>query len=82
MPSLIFDIALPAARVLALYRGQANRIRVRSRDGRWVDLPAHHLKPYLTREGIYGSFRLAFDEQGRLLSLEPLASSGPGGLQV
>lgn len=79
MPELIFDIALPADRVLALYRGQANRIRVRSRDGRWVELPAHYLRPYLTREGIHGSFRLQYAENGQLLSLERLE---PPGLQV
>ena len=34
MPSLSFDLALPAERFLAVCRGQANRVQVLSRDGR------------------------------------------------
>ncbi len=85
MPSLIFDLALPAERFLAVYRGQANRVQVLSRDGRQVSLPARHLRPFLTREGIYGCFRLDFNASGELLELVRLSAAGaprPGGLQV
>ncbi|MES2817621.1 MAG: DUF2835 domain-containing protein [Pseudomonadota bacterium] len=73
MPSLVLDIALSAERLLALYQGRANRIRVTSRDGRSVSLPAHHIRPFLTREGVYGSFVLEFNAAGELLSLSRLA---------
>ena len=85
MPSLIFDLALPAERFLAVYRGQANRVQVLSRDGRKVSLPAYHLRPFLTRGGIYGCFRLDFNASGELLELVRLSATGaprPGGLQV
>ncbi len=85
MPSLIFDLALPAERFLAVYRGQANRVQVLSRDGRKVSLPARHLQPFLTHEGIYGCFRLDFSASGELLELVRLSATGaprPGGLQV
>lgn len=72
MPSLMLDIALSAERLLAVYQGKANRIRVKSRDGRYVSLPAHHLRPFLTREGVYGSFSLEFNGAGELLSLRRL----------
>lgn len=70
MQELIVDIALPAERFLAWYRGQAGRVLMRSRDGRSVSLPAHHLRPFLTHEGVYGSFSLRFTPEGQLLSLE------------
>lgn len=74
MPELILDIAIPADRLLALYQGRANRVQVRSRDGRSVNLPAHHLRPFIGRDGIHGSFRLVYEADGTLLRLEPLAS--------
>lgn len=79
MPHLLLDIALPAERFLAYYQGQANRVLMRSREGRTVSLPAHHLRPFLTRDGIHGSFRLEFAENGqlqRLVRLPPSCAEG------
>lgn len=72
MQELIIDLALPAERYLAWYRGQAGRVVMRSRDGRSVSLPAHHLRPFLTHEGVYGSFVMRFTDEGKLVSLERL----------
>lgn len=67
---LIVDIAVPAERYLAWYRGQADRVLMYSRDGRRVSLPAHHLRPFLSREGVYGSFVMRFTSEGKLISLQ------------
>lgn len=72
MLCLVLDIALSAERLLAVYRGRVNRILVHSRDGRRVSLPAHHLRPFLTHEGVYGTFALEFNAAGELLSLRRL----------
>ncbi len=72
MPNLVLDIALSAERMKAVYQGHANRILIRGRDGTRVSLPAHHLRPFLTHEGVYGSFELEFAEQGQLLGLRRL----------
>lgn len=72
MPRLILDIALPAERLLALYQGRANRIQVTSRNGQQVNLPAHYLRPFIQREGIYGCFELEYSTDGQLLQLRPL----------
>lgn len=72
MQQLIVDLALPADRFLAWYKGQADRVLMRSRDGRSISLPAHHLRPFLTHEGVHGSFVLTFTDEGKLLSLERL----------
>lgn len=72
MPSLVLDIALSAERLRVVYQGRANRIQALSRDGRRVSIPAHHFRPFLTHEGIYGSFELHFNAEGELLSLRRL----------
>ena len=73
MASLTLDIALSAELLRAIYDGRANRVMLRSRDGRRVSLPAHHLRPFLRHEGIYGTFVLEFSSKGELLSLSRLA---------
>ena len=72
MQKLTVDLALPAERYLAWYRGQAGRVLVHARDGRSISLPAHHLRPFLSHEGVYGSFELTFTGEGKLVSLERL----------
>lgn len=72
MQQLIVDIALPAERYLAWYQGRAGRVFLRSRDGRSVSLPAHHLRPFLRHEGVYGSFLLRFTDDGKLHDLQRL----------
>ncbi len=73
MPSLIMDIALSGERLQAIYGGRANRVLLRSRDGPRVNLPAHHLRPFIGHDGVHGTFRLDFSEDGRLLALQRLA---------
>lgn len=72
MPSLVLDIALPAEKLLAVYQGRANRILIKSREGRRVSLPAHHLRSFLTTSGVFGSFEIEFSPEGKLLRLRPL----------
>lgn len=72
MASLLLDLALSAERMRAVYQGRANRILVQSRDGRRVSVPAHHFRPFLTHEGVYGCFELEFNPAGQLLSLRRL----------
>ena len=72
MPTLVFDINLPAERMQLVYQGQANRVVVKSRDGRNVSVPAHHFRPFLSHSGVHGSFVLEFSSAGELLSLRRL----------
>ncbi len=69
MLRLVLDIALPADRLLAVYQGRANRILIRSREGKSVSLPAHHLRPFLTSAGVFGSFEIKFSADGKLIGL-------------
>lgn len=73
MLSLVFDISIPAQEFLRVYQGTANRVLIRSRIGRTISLPARHLQPFLTRNGISGSFIMEFNAQGQLLDLRRLA---------
>ncbi|MFV3412495.1 DUF2835 domain-containing protein [Pseudomonas nitroreducens] len=73
MACVVLDICLPVDRLQAFYRGHVNRVEVVSRDGRRINLPAYHLRPFVTHSGVHGSFELEFDDSGRLLALRRLA---------
>ncbi len=73
---LIVDIALPAIRLESIYRGDANRLMLRARDGRRVSLPAHHMRPFIDHRGLYGSFELECTAEGRLLAVRRLEEGG------
>lgn len=72
MLKLQLDISLPAEEFLRVYQGTANRVLLRSRAGKSVSLPAGRLQPFLTHEGVYGSFELSFDADGKFISLRRL----------
>ncbi len=72
MLKLQLDISLPAEDFLRVYQGTANRVLLRSREGKSVSLPAGRLQPFLTHEGVYGSFELSFDADGKFISLRRL----------
>ena len=72
MPSLVLDIHLTADQFLAYYQGRANRVLAYSRDGRSVSLPAHHLRPFLSHDGVHGTFRLEVGADGKLLDVKRL----------
>lgn len=72
MLKLHLDISLPADEYLRVYQGTANRVLLRSREGKSVSLPAGRLQPFLTHEGVYGSFELTFDANGKFVDLKRL----------
>lgn len=60
---------------LAHYEGRVANVRTRSVDGRWVIFPAEAIRRIVSREGVSGIYRLSFSEQGRFISIYPLAGS-------
>jgi len=67
-----FRIALSAERYLAYYQGVARGVVVTADDGTRVEFPAHELRPFVTRDGVYGRFVLRVDADNKLQSLRRL----------
>jgi len=70
MQSLIIDIHISADEYLRHYRGTANKVICRARDGRTVQLPTGLLQQFVTHDGVHGTFRLHIDENNKLLKAE------------
>lgn len=70
--SLTVHLAIPADEFVRLYQGNVKSVVARSDDGRQVKFPAEILRPFVLHEGIYGIFRIHFDEFHKFKSIEKL----------
>ena len=68
-----FRLHIPADVYLSYYQGQARHVLVTTHEGLKVRFSAALLRPYVTREGVKGEFRLRYDEHRRLVGLDKLA---------
>ena len=72
MQQIIVDISISPDEWIKLYQGVATDVRTTARDGRSVRFPARILSRFFLKDGIQGSFRILFDNQGKFASLERL----------
>lgn len=54
------------------YQGSAKNVHATTVDGRSVQFPAPILRPFVTREGIRGRFRIQFDGKNRFQAIEKI----------
>lgn len=71
--SLTVRLAIPSDEFLRLYQGSVRTVVARSDDGRQVKFPADILRPFVLHQGIYGVFKIHFDELHKFKSIEKLA---------
>ena len=72
MHQIIVDIAISPDEWIKLYQGVATDVHTTARDGRSVRFPARILSRFYLRDGIRGSFRIVFNDQGKFDSIERL----------
>ena len=70
--SIRFRLAISAEEYLAYYRGSAQDIVARSDDNKIVRFPASAIRKFVTRDGIFGSFEITFDENNKLIGIQPI----------
>jgi hypothetical protein len=72
MQQIIVDISISPDEWIKLYQGVATDVRTTARDGRSVRFPARILSRFFLKDGIQGSFRILFDDQGKFASIQRL----------
>jgi hypothetical protein len=70
--SISFDLRITRADYLSYYKGTANWVQVRARDGRRIRFPASALRPFVTEDGIQGAFEITYEENHRLVGIHRL----------
>ena len=70
MHQIIVDISISPDEWIKLYQGIATDVHTTARDGRSVRFPARILSRFYLRDGVRGSFRIVFNEQGKFEFIE------------
>ncbi|MCB9536521.1 MAG: DUF2835 domain-containing protein [Myxococcales bacterium] len=73
-----FDLHIGAEAWLDYYRGTAKVVVATTHQGVRVQFQAKHLQPFLTRDGVRGTFRLVVDDRNNFVRLEQLTSPAGG----
>lgn len=73
MQQITVDIIISPDEWIKFYQGSATDVHTTARDGRSVRFPARILSRFYLKDGIKGSFRIVFDDQGKFASVERLA---------
>lgn len=71
-----FRLAISAEEYLSYYRGEVREIQVTAVNNQIVRFPAGAVQQFLTRDGIFGSFEIRFDEANRLIDVKRVATGG------
>ena len=70
--SIRFRLAISAEEFLAYYQGSAQEVVARSDDNKIVRFPASAIRRFVTHDGIFGRFEITFDENNKLISIQPI----------
>ena len=70
--SVSVNLHISAEEFLKLYKGSAKSVVTKSVDGRRIRFPARILQPYVTKNGVEGSFKIYFDEKGKFKWIDRL----------
>jgi len=68
----IFKLALSAEKYLSVYKGHAKTISTVSTSGLRIEFSAEKVKPFLTRNGVYGVFEMRVNAKHEFLAIRKL----------
>lgn len=67
---ITFVLNISPEAYLRYYQGAVRDVIARGQDGRTVQFPAGLLRRFLTHDGVRGEFRIRFDANHKLVSLD------------
>ena len=72
MTSITFTLNISSQEYLAFYQGEAKQVKIQHDDGLVTLFPADGLRPFVTHNGIRGTFKLTYNDNNKFVSLEKL----------
>ncbi len=67
-----FKLSLSSEEFLCVYQGVAKNIVTRTDDGQVIKFSAQNIKQFLTHDGIYGYFEMAFSSENKFMGIKRL----------
>lgn len=74
MSNLQLYLSLSRDEFLKYYQGTAKVVVARTTEGKIIQFPAEHLRPFVSLDGVSGLFEIQFDESFRFVSLKRLSA--------
>ena len=74
MNEIRFRIAISAQEYLRYYQGTVDSVQITTTDGRVIRFPANALQKFVDRSGVNGSFRIVFDQNNKLVSVDRISN--------
>lgn len=68
-----FRLSLTYQECLQYYEGTYTAIQVMAHTGQRVQFPAEHIRPYVTSQGVNGTFEMEVDSTNKFKSLKKLS---------
>lgn len=72
LSSIRFRLAISAEEYLAYYQGSAQVVVARSEDNKTIRFPASAIRKFVTHDGVFGNFEIAFDENNKLIAIQSI----------
>ncbi len=72
MAKIVIDVSVSAFKFKEMYRGTVKNLMAKSRDGRNVQLPLKIFQPFVTHQGLYGTYEIEFDERNKLVGVNKI----------
>jgi len=69
---LVVPIKISRDEYLSWYEGSVKLVSAYSIDGKSVNFPANILRPYITHDGVEGTFAIYFDENNKFKDIKRL----------
>jgi len=72
MAYMVVPLSIGREDYLSWYQGVAKLVHTKALDGRSVKFPANILQPFITHEGVHGTFAIYFDENNKFKEIKRL----------
>ncbi len=70
MNEIRFRLEISAQEYLRYYQGEVDFVRVTIAGGQTIQFPANTLQKHVDQSGVNGSFRIVFDDNNKMISME------------
>jgi len=67
-----FRLNIPREEAMRYYNGTVRFVIVHAENGKRIQFPAQHIRPFITQSGVQGVFSMSFDDNHKMIGIERL----------
>lgn len=72
MKTLRFSLKLSEQELMKFYRGHARKVMAKDGEGKTMEFPVEIIRPFVTKEGVYGHFEIRVDDNYKFIDIKKL----------